>query len=239
MEVKLKNFGSPMEVGDHPETDESDFLPSVEIPIYQMLIGCAQWAIALGRFDIQYATNALARFSMIPREGHKKRTLRLFGYLKHHPKGKTIFDATPLDLSNFKFENYDWTDLYPFAQEHIPDIIPITYNKTLQLTILVDASHASCYETRRSSTGIIVILGCTVIKTYCKKQQTVESSTCGSEVLALRLAVEIALEIRYKLRMMGIAFEETTNILCDNMSAVINCQFPTSIQENPRQHGTT
>ena len=70
LEVKLKNYGSPMEVGDHPELDESDLLYGKDISIYQMLLGCAQWAIRLGRFDIQYATNTLARYGTMPRLGH-------------------------------------------------------------------------------------------------------------------------------------------------------------------------
>jgi len=37
LEVNLKNYGSPMEVGDHSETDETDLLPPDQIPIYQML----------------------------------------------------------------------------------------------------------------------------------------------------------------------------------------------------------
>ena len=47
-------------------------------------------------------------------------------------------------------------------------------------------------------------------------------------LVALRIAVEMALELRYKLRMMGIKFNPVTNILCDNMSVIINAQFPTS-----------
>ena len=109
--IKLKYYGSPMEVGDHPENDETDFLASGDITIYQMLIGCAQWAITFGRFDIQYATNSLARFASLPREGHKKRAIRIFGYLRHHPKARTIYDPRPLNLEAIKFENHDWTDL--------------------------------------------------------------------------------------------------------------------------------
>ena len=56
-----------METGDHPEVDESDFLAPQEIPKYQMIVGCAQWAVTLGRFDIQYATNTMARFASEPR----------------------------------------------------------------------------------------------------------------------------------------------------------------------------
>ena len=70
LDCTFKNYGSPMEVGDHPETDESDLLPPDYVSIYQMLIGCAQWAVIIGRFDIQYATISLARFAHMPREGH-------------------------------------------------------------------------------------------------------------------------------------------------------------------------
>ena len=60
LECELKNYGSPMEVDDHPELDESEELFGNDITIYQMLLGCAQWAVMLGRFDVQYATNTLA-----------------------------------------------------------------------------------------------------------------------------------------------------------------------------------
>ena len=43
----------------HPELDDSPLLDAKGVKIYQMLIGCAQWAVTLGRYDIQYATNTL------------------------------------------------------------------------------------------------------------------------------------------------------------------------------------
>ena len=59
-DVTLKNYDSPLEAGDNPKLDESDFLPPGEFNKYQMMIGCAQWAVTLGRFDIMFATNTLA-----------------------------------------------------------------------------------------------------------------------------------------------------------------------------------
>jgi hypothetical protein len=44
----------------------------------------------------------------------------------------------------------------------------------------------------------------------------------------MRVAVEAVLERRYKLRMMGIQIEDTTNVLSDNQAVVINTQFPSS-----------
>ena len=229
LECTLKNYGSPMDPGDHPELDESDLLPQQEVAIYQMLIGCAQWAVTLGRFDIQYATNTLARYASMPREGHLNRCHRLFGYLKHHPKGQLVFDPTNPDLSEFEFQSHDWTDIYPNPQEYIPDDIPEPKTShPLAITVFVDASHATDLVTRRSITGYILFVGKSVIKYYCKRQNTVETSSYGSELVAMRIALEAILEIRYKMRMMGINIEPTSTILCDNQAVIINTQFPTS-----------
>ena len=229
LEVKLKNYGSPMEVGDHPELDESDLLFGKDISIYQMLLGCAQWAIRLGRFDIQYAVNTLARYGTMPRLGHYKRMLKVFGYLKHNVRPRIMFDPRSLDLSTIDFIKEDWIDLYPGAQEAMPPDLPKAMNKTpVQLTAFLDASHASDMVTGRSTTGYILFVGMTPVKWYSKRQNTVETSSYGAELVAMRIAVEAILELRYMLRMMGIAIEPTSNILCDNMSVVINMQFPSS-----------
>jgi hypothetical protein len=67
-----------------------------------------------------------------------------------------------------------------------------------------------------------------MIKWYSKRQNTVETSTYGSELVAMRIALEALLEIRYKLRMMGLNFEPTSNVLCDNYAVIVNTQLPTS-----------
>ena len=47
-------------------------------------------------------------------------------------------------------------------------------------------------------------------------------------MVAAHIVVEALLEIRYKLRMMGVPIEETSNFLCDNEAVVFNTQFPSS-----------
>jgi hypothetical protein len=37
---------------------------------YRSVIGFSIWIILLGRFYIAYATSAMSRFNMAPREGH-------------------------------------------------------------------------------------------------------------------------------------------------------------------------
>ena len=70
MGVVLKSFETPMATGDHPEMDDSGLLNNEEHSQYRMLIGCGQWAITLGRFDVMFAIQTMARFSAAPKQGH-------------------------------------------------------------------------------------------------------------------------------------------------------------------------
>ena len=63
---------------------------------------------------------------------------------------------------------------------------------------------------------------------FSKRQNTVETSTFGSEFIAMRQAVELIEGLRYKLRMMGIDVVGPTNVLCDNESVVKNATRPES-----------
>jgi len=59
--------------------DDTQLIVPSEIPIYQMMFGCLQWAAKLRHYNIQYTTNILARFGQTQRDGHLKRVLRVLG----------------------------------------------------------------------------------------------------------------------------------------------------------------
>ncbi len=88
----------------HPELDKSPLLDDMHASKYRALIGSANWVITLGRFDIAYATMALARHSMAPREGHFKAMQRVFGYLRKHQKGRILIDPGQFDHSDYQAE---------------------------------------------------------------------------------------------------------------------------------------
>ena len=71
----------------------------------------------LGRFEILYTTSNLARYNTIPREGHLKAALRLFGYLKNFIKARNVFDASEPDLTTYNSVNHKWDELYPGGKE--------------------------------------------------------------------------------------------------------------------------
>ena len=96
-------------------------------------------------------------------------------------------------------------------------------------TVYVDADHAHDQVTRRSTTGILVLLNNTPIRWISKRQKTVESSTYGSELVAAQIATELILELRYTLRMLGVPLDGPALMLGDNMSVVLNTTVPSSV----------
>jgi len=118
LETPLKNTGLPLFAGDHPEMDDTDLLVPSAIPIYQMMIRCLQWAVTLGCYDVQYATNILARFGQKPRDVYLKRALRVFGYLNFYTRGKLYLDPSPISYEGIYFKDEDWMEHYPDVEEY-------------------------------------------------------------------------------------------------------------------------
>jgi hypothetical protein len=56
----------------------------------------------------------------------------------------------------------------------------------------------------------------------------VETSTFGSEFVAMRIAVELIESIHFKLCMFGVPIEGPTNVYCDNDAVVNNSTKPES-----------
>ncbi len=73
---------SPMMAEYHPEVEDTDLLDATMASKYRGIIGSLNWIVTLGRLDIVYATNTLARFSMAPRTGHLNAAKRILGYLR-------------------------------------------------------------------------------------------------------------------------------------------------------------
>jgi hypothetical protein len=126
-------------------------------------------------------------------------------------------------------DHSNWMQLYPNAGEEIPKDLPPEKGPRVRMTVYVDADHAHDPVTRRSITGILVILNNTPIRWISKHQKTVETSTYGSELVSSRIATELILEIRYMLRSLGVALDGQALMLGDNMSVVLNTTVPSSV----------
>ncbi len=96
------------------------------------------------------------------------------------------------------------------------------------ITCFVDADHAGNLVTRCSHSGILIFCNKASIIWYSKRQNTVETSTFGSEFIAAKIAVELIEGLRYKLRMFGVPIDGPANMYCDNNSVVTSSTKPES-----------
>ena len=124
-----------------------------------------------------------------------------------------VFDPEELVMTIPPSKNHDWSDFYPNAKEDLPPSMPTPRAKQVSITFFCDANHAGDMITRRSQSGIIFYMNGAPITWYSKRQNTVESSTFGSEFIALRIGTEILKALRYKLRMMGIPLSEEPSVV--------------------------
>ena len=196
------------------------------------MVGSANWLITLGRFDIAYSVNTFSRHSMQPRQGHLIGMIRVFGYLNKFWKGRILVDPNYPKHSVYPTPECDnWKEFYPDAEEHVPDPseTPKPRGPVVRLTVFKDADHAHDIMTRRSVTGILLMVNNTPVRWISKRQKTVETSTYGSELVAGKQAIELILEYRYMLRMMGAPLEKSALLLGDNNSVVLNTTMPSSV----------
>ena len=218
-----------------PELDLTPFCNEEQIRMYQQLIGMLRWLIELGRVDVQLEVTQLSSFLACPRVGHLHQAFHIFKYLKAKDNSWIPLDPQKLDI---KFTGPSEESpvlrremmkrIYQDAQEDIPKNAPEPRGKSAQVNCYVDADHAGNKCTRRSQTGILIFLNMALISWYSKRQNTVESSTFGSEFIAVRIAVEKIKFLIYKLRMMGVPLDGPANMFADNESVVKSSMNPES-----------
>ena len=119
-------------------------------------------------------------------------------------------------------------EIYPDAEDSLPHNMPQPRGKAIDISVFVDADHAGNRVTRRSHTGILIYCNLAPIIWYSKRQNTVESSTFGSEYIALKIATEMVEGLLYKLRMFGVPIDGPARVFCDNESVVKSSTYPES-----------
>jgi hypothetical protein len=138
-------------------------------------------------------------------------------------------------ISEERFTKYEWTDFYKYAEEPVPPNMPTPRGRHMSTHCFVDSDHAGDKVTRRSQTGVLIFCCRAPILSYSKRQNSVETSTYGSELVAMRQAIDLVKSLRYKLRMFGIPIDGPTDIFCDNESVFKNVSKPESVLSK-KQH---
>ena len=215
-------------VNYRPELDTSDECNNEQISFYQNLIGILRWLVELGRIDIGYEVSVLSRYLVQPRTGHLLQALHIFKYLEIHNDNELAMDPAYQDVEHPDIINQriaNMKQMYPDAVEDIPSNAPEPRGNPVQINCFVDSDHAGDKVTRRSQTGIILYCNTAPVLWYSKRQNTVESSTFGAEFVALRIASELIISLRYKLRMFGVPLLGPSNVFCDNEAVYKNAAF--------------
>ena len=136
-----------------------------------------------------------------------------------------VFNPTPVTLDTTLFEQQDWSYL-PYGceglKEELPSNIPKVCGPLMTMQVFVDADHAGDLLTWRSRTGVLVFLNGAPKYWSSKKQTSCETSTFGSEFVAMKQGTEYICGLRYKLRIMGITVDEPSFVFGDNQSVLAN-----------------
>jgi hypothetical protein len=226
---KPREYTSPLEKGDHPEIDQTEELDINGIKQYQTMIGCLQWAVSLGRFDIQTATMTMSRFRVAPRKGHLERLKRMYGYLKKFASAAIRIRTAQPNFSSLPDQDFDWChSIYGKVEELHPKDAPKPLGNKVVTVTYTDANLYHDMITGRSVTGILHLCNQTIIDWYSKRQATVERATFGSEFTAARIAVDQILDLRTTLRYLGVPVVEKSYMFGDNQSVVTSSTIPHS-----------
>jgi hypothetical protein len=229
---------TPMQTSYRPELDVSPELGPRDSAYYQSLIGILRWMVELGRVDICLECSLMSAHLAMPRQGHLKQVLHIFGHLKRHHNAELVFDPTLPAIDEDEFKVRDWATSefgHIQGQEELPPNAPQPRGFGFVMRARVDADHASDTVSRRSRTGFVVYLNSALVYWLSKKQTSVESSSFGSEFVAMKQLCEYVRGLRYKLRMMGIPVLGPAFIQGDNQSVLANATIPESTLKKKSQ----
>ena len=120
--------------------------------------------------------------------------MRIVGYLKDSMRfnPQLLVNPEPPNHNEYSVIDFDnWKEFYPDAEEELPPEMPEPKGKKAKITVWVDADHGYDQVTRRSVSGILVMINGMVWKTYSKRQKTVETSTYSSELVELQWTLSL------------------------------------------------
>jgi hypothetical protein len=123
------------------------------------------------------------------REGHLNQVFHIFAYLRKYHNTELVFHPSDPCVEESDFELKDWTSRefgHLQGDEELPPNMPQPRGLGFIMSAKVDADHASDTVTRRSRTGFLVRLNSALIYWSSRKQNSVESSSFGSEFIAMK-----------------------------------------------------
>ena len=163
---------TPMRSTYRPELDVSEEVSPSEASYYQSVIGILRWIVELGRVDVCLEVSMMSSHLSLPRKGHMEQVIQIFRYLKKYHNAELVFDASNSTINEQDFETKDWSSSefgHVEGREELPPNMPEPRGMGFTFIAKVDADHESDTVTRRSRTGILVYLNCSLVHWWSKK----------------------------------------------------------------------
>ena len=195
-----KSSDTPLPSAYRPELDVTPELNDSDASYYMSLIGVLRWIVELGRVDICLECSLMSSHLALPRKGHLDNVLRIFSHLRSHHNAELVFDPSDPVIDESDFERRDWTSSefgHVDGKEAISTEMPEPRGQGFIMRSKVDADHAADTTTRRSRTGFFVWLNCSLIYWSSRKKTSVETSSFGSEFIAMKQCCEYLRGLRY------------------------------------------
>jgi hypothetical protein len=161
---------------------------------YASIVGGLQYAALSTRPDIAYQASVLSRYLSDPHLQHWVAAKRVLRYLS---------GTAALGLQ--------FGGKAPSKDGRMQQLVGPVYS---------DADWAGDEETRRSTTGFVVLLGGGAVSWASKRQKTVALSSAEAEYMATAAATQEIVWVRTLLNELGYEQDSPTPLLCDNQAAI-------------------
>ena len=126
-----------------------------------------------------------------------------------------------------------WSTRHYFALQHVLQYLAGTMDYRLLYRhntshgmvpqVFVDANWAGDVETRRSTSGYVILIAGAAVSWASRRQPTVASSTTEAEYMAVSEVIKQVIWTRRLVGDLGFKIDEATVIQCDNRGAVFLC----------------
>ena len=111
--------------------------------------------------------------------------LHIFAHLRKYNNTEIVYNPTDPVIDEAMFEAKDWASS-EFGHLQGKEVLPPKPSFGFTVKAKVDGDHASDTVTRRSRTGFLVWMNCSLVHWFSKKQTSVETSSFGFEFIAMK-----------------------------------------------------
>ena len=146
--------------------------------------------VEIGRLNICCEVSMISLHLALHKKGHMAKVFHIFVYLKKHHNTRLMFDPSYPAINPDTFQHHDWTKIYDNVKKIIPLDMPKPLGKEVIMHYFIDAYHVGKILTRRSRIYFIIFLQMAPIYYFSKHQNSLETSTFGSEFMATKHATE-------------------------------------------------